>query len=439
MWQGRGYHPGTTGPALISVRARHGGVASSGAEVAVVASRSFKRQRQRFPRSPSRYRPSVFIKIGLSLALAVGITGVLTVIVPSPPASAAGTGTASPQTIINDATQWINQVPYCWDGGLPASGPSHGASEKKQIANGATDCLSDSTAGFDCTGLTEYAVYQASGGAINLAHSSDQLTSALKARGQLITTESSLQPGDLAFFGGTQSAITHVGIYVGGGNIVDANTAYSVDGTLRPDGVHEEPLSWQYPFVDGVRLPSVGLPSVSNFTVTPSSLSSSGGAVAFSAQVVNGQNCVLTVSKINYYDLMPPCDVSGQVSIPPNTKKNSVTYTFKLSVGGRTTINAVPVSVTVAGTGTEPTSLTGTTWEIRFGGTCGIMTFSNTDDFYNGSDNGTYSVSGTTLVEYVAGSVVAATFQWTNGEYYSPSASNILVVPITLIPGDDCS
>jgi cell wall-associated NlpC family hydrolase len=44
-------------------------------------------------------------------------------------------------------------LPYCFDGGT-ISGPSHGT--------GGAGC-GGSTVGFDCTGLTLYAVYQATG------------------------------------------------------------------------------------------------------------------------------------------------------------------------------------------------------------------------------------------------------------------------------------
>lgn len=46
----------------------------------------------------------------------------------------------------------------------------------------------------------------------------------------------------------------HVGIYVGNSTLLDANVYYPLrGGRSRPDGVHEEPLSWQLPFVGAVR------------------------------------------------------------------------------------------------------------------------------------------------------------------------------------------
>jgi outer membrane protein OmpA-like peptidoglycan-associated protein len=107
--------------------------------------------------------------------------------------------------------------------------------------------------GYDCTGLTLYAVFQATG--VLLSHGPDQATSALNQGGQLISNVSDLQPGDIVYFGGTLSDFLHSGIYAGNGEIWDANVSYTVTGVgVRPDGVHEEPLSWQYTFVGAVRM-----------------------------------------------------------------------------------------------------------------------------------------------------------------------------------------
>lgn len=66
---------------------------------------------------------------------------------------------------------------------------------------------------FDCSGLTMY-VYRKVG--ISLPHSAD----AQYRMGRKINRDS-LQPGDL-IFGGSQGYITHVGIYIGGGNYINA-------------------------------------------------------------------------------------------------------------------------------------------------------------------------------------------------------------------------
>ncbi len=66
---------------------------------------------------------------------------------------------------------------------------------------------------FDCSGLTMY-VYAQVG--ISLPHSAD----AQYRMGTKISKDS-LQPGDL-IFGGSQGYISHVGIYIGGGNYINA-------------------------------------------------------------------------------------------------------------------------------------------------------------------------------------------------------------------------
>ncbi|HEX8753209.1 MAG TPA: NlpC/P60 family protein [Solirubrobacterales bacterium] len=125
--------------------------------------------------------------------------------------------------------------PYCWDGGGP-SGPTHGS--------GGPGC-EGSTVGFDCTGLTIYAVYQATGKV--LSHDGHQGTEG----GQRIYNESELQPGDLVFFGGTFENFDHAGVYAGGGKIWDAlNYGIPVqEHTLAQVGL---------PFVGGARYWSGG-------------------------------------------------------------------------------------------------------------------------------------------------------------------------------------
>lgn len=66
---------------------------------------------------------------------------------------------------------------------------------------------------FDCSGFTSYA-WRVAG--VNLPHSSRAQYAATKR-----VSKENLQPGDLVFFG---SPIHHVGMYVGGGNMIDAST-----------------------------------------------------------------------------------------------------------------------------------------------------------------------------------------------------------------------
>jgi cell wall-associated NlpC family hydrolase len=70
---------------------------------------------------------------------------------------------------------------------------------------------------FDCSGLTSFA-YKAAG--VSLPHSS-RLQSQL---GQPVSRDA-LQPGDLVFF---YSPVSHVGIYIGNGQMVHAPTSGDV-------------------------------------------------------------------------------------------------------------------------------------------------------------------------------------------------------------------
>ncbi|NKU63811.1 hypothetical protein GS891_11830 [Rhodococcus hoagii] len=89
----------------------------------------------------------------------------------------------------------VDRTPYVWGGG-DQNGPTDG--------------------GFDCSGLTLYAIYQASGGRISLPH----FTGSNANPGQLNDASgqevqfSAKQPGDLIFFG-PASETHHVGIYYG--------------------------------------------------------------------------------------------------------------------------------------------------------------------------------------------------------------------------------
>jgi len=70
---------------------------------------------------------------------------------------------------------------------------------------------------FDCSGLTQYA-FAAAG--INLPHSSRMQSQMGRS-----VSRSELQPGDLVFF---YSPVSHVGIYIGGGQMVHAPTSGDV-------------------------------------------------------------------------------------------------------------------------------------------------------------------------------------------------------------------
>lgn len=105
------------------------------------------------------------------------------------------------QNVIAAASKWIG-TRYSWGGG-DFNGPTIGIRD-----GGVADSFGDyANPGFDCSGLTRYAVYQASGGQIQMSRT----TYTQVAEGQGVPFDQK-KPGDLIFFG---SPPHHVGIYYG--------------------------------------------------------------------------------------------------------------------------------------------------------------------------------------------------------------------------------
>ena len=113
-----------------------------------------------------------------------------------PPAGGQG------QAIVNQAAKWAG-TQYCFGGG-DRNGPTH------------SGACAYGTVGFDCTGLTLYAVYQVTG--ILLPHSTGQDS----GHGGTAVAKADLQPGDIVFFGPSLANYTHAGIYAGNGKMWDA-------------------------------------------------------------------------------------------------------------------------------------------------------------------------------------------------------------------------
>jgi cell wall-associated NlpC family hydrolase len=101
-------------------------------------------------------------------------------------------------------------VPYSWGGGN-FTGPTLG------VAQGGA------TVGFDCSGLVLYAVYQASGGAVELPHLADaQVVDAAHYGGRQVPI-ADLRPGDLIAFRHPGAATYHhIGIYLGADQMLNA-------------------------------------------------------------------------------------------------------------------------------------------------------------------------------------------------------------------------
>jgi hypothetical protein len=109
------------------------------------------------------------------------------------------------ERIVLWAKCWLG-TPYSWGGGGP-NGPSFGIC----CSPGGHDARR--TFGFDCSGLTEYAVYQASRGRIVIGST----TYVQINYGVRLNSASQLRPGDLIF-----PNPGHVAIYAGGGMMIEA-------------------------------------------------------------------------------------------------------------------------------------------------------------------------------------------------------------------------
>lgn len=107
--------------------------------------------------------------------------------------SRAATGTAAQQAVVNKALSYLG-VPYVWGGTSPS--------------------------GFDCSGLVQYVYMHAAG--ISLP----RVTTQQELCGKEVSL-SSLQPGDLLFFG-TRYSTHHVAIYIGNNQFVHAPKAGDV-------------------------------------------------------------------------------------------------------------------------------------------------------------------------------------------------------------------
>ncbi|WP_143094815.1 C40 family peptidase [Streptacidiphilus jiangxiensis] len=108
-------------------------------------------------------------------------------------------------------------TPYAWGGGS-LTGPTLGFCDGVNGYLPDGSCSAEHTVGFDCSGLVRYAWYQASAGTVALPHYSV----AQSLLGRPVTDRDGLLPGDLLFFAEPGGRIHHVGLYLGGGDMVHA-------------------------------------------------------------------------------------------------------------------------------------------------------------------------------------------------------------------------
>lgn len=204
-----------------------------------------------------RARRRRVVELTCVLLLALAAAGVLGLNF----AGSAQAATTQGQTIVNAAAS-VHGKAYCYAGGNTA-GPTHGEGDRPN--DGVGDC-SGNTKGFDCSGLALYAVYQGTGGKVDLPHKASE--QAVHAGGQVIS-KSALQPGDLVFFGGGSMAkAIHVAIYAGNKEVWVAED-YGIPVRLRT-------LKWieaGLPYDGGVRFWSSNSAPTSSGAGSPPSLS----------------------------------------------------------------------------------------------------------------------------------------------------------------------
>ncbi|MFD4483229.1 NlpC/P60 family protein [Streptomyces sp. NPDC058471] len=109
-------------------------------------------------------------------------------------------------TAVNTAQEMVGK-PYSWGGGN-ADGPSTGTCCSPKGSSG------KGISGFDCSGLVMYAYAK-------LGVTMPRTAAAQYAASKPVTS-AKLRPGDLVFYGSSASSIHHVGIYIGGGYMIDA-------------------------------------------------------------------------------------------------------------------------------------------------------------------------------------------------------------------------
>jgi len=145
---------------------------------------------------------------------------------------------------------------YCFDGGNTNEATVGGYD--KYSDGSYRDCDEVGHVGFDCRGLALYAVYQGTDHAVTLptATAQAQYSGASSYGGSSISL-SSVQPGDLVFFGYSASEVEHVGIVVSG----TGTSAEVISAVSEKYGITTYTVHWfegQFDWVRAVAIPGIG-------------------------------------------------------------------------------------------------------------------------------------------------------------------------------------
>ncbi|MEU9044518.1 MULTISPECIES: C40 family peptidase [unclassified Kitasatospora] len=135
--------------------------------------------------------------------------------------------------VINAAASQIG-VDYSWGGGNE-QGKSYGVCCSKGGQDGSK------VLGFDCSGLMLFAFGKVG---VHLPRTADQQAGI----GQRIPASAgiaALQPGDMVFFGNGSEGIYHVGLYIGGGQMINAP---------KPGDHVKQAAVWTYDYAGGARV-----------------------------------------------------------------------------------------------------------------------------------------------------------------------------------------
>ena len=145
---------------------------------------------------------------------------------------------------------------YCFDGGTTAGATAGGPDPHPEGSY--SNCNDIGRVGFDCRGLALYSVYQGTAGAVTLPTSTAQAQySGASSYGGSYISLSSVQPGDLVFFGSSSSDVEHVGIVVSG----TGTSANIVSAINEEDGITTHTVHWfegGFSWVAAVAIPGVG-------------------------------------------------------------------------------------------------------------------------------------------------------------------------------------